>query len=277
MTEMGYDRLVETEVGFHGSVLLWQRQGQTTKWWGADTWRPYPLAPMMFRDKVFLYQHDLAEEVMTRDKSTLAWNLAFGYMLSYDLGYGGGLDNPWLGIVSAFQKHVVGRYAGERLTDFTWLTAGATRSDFEDTTVIRNWDSAHAYATASCVLPPDGVLVQRDDGSLVAGIFTSYNGAQLSGGDHYLIEERDAGEIIVRQPMGADTSLRLTRLPGWDNTTRINAWAYSRDGHLIGATPVAVSGNQLAFTYRAQMAGQAVAYYRIAAVQQTYLPLIVRQ
>lgn len=276
MTEMGYDRLVETEVGFHGSVLLWQRQGQTTRWWGADTWRPYPLAPMMFRDKVFFYQHDLAEEVMTQDKSTLAWNLAFGYLLSYDLGYGGGLNSDWLGIVSAFQNHVVARYAGEQLTDYTWLAANATRSDFEHTTVIRNWDGDAAYATGGYVLPPEGVLVQRDDGSLIAGIFTSYNGAPLSTDDHYLIEERGANEIIVRQPMGADTSLRLTRLLGWDSITRLGAWAYGRDGHLIGVAPVTVAGSQLTFIYRAQMAGQPVAYYRVAAAQQTYLPLILR-
>lgn len=113
------------------------------------------------------------------------------------------------------------------------------------------------------------MLVARTDGSLIAGIFTAYNGSLLSSGDHYLIEERGADEIIVRQPMGADTSLRLTRLPGWDSTTHLNAWAYGRDGHLIGVAPVTVAGNQLIFIYRAQMAGQAVAYYRVAAAQQT--------
>jgi len=276
MTEMGYDRLVETEVGFHGSVLLWQRQGQTTKWWGADTWRPYPLAPMMFRDKVFLYQHDLAEEVMTRDKSTLAWNLAFGYLLSYDLGYGGGLDNPWLGVVSDFQKHVVARYAGERLTDYTWLAANVTRSDFEHTTVIRNWDGDSVYATGGYELPPEGVLVQRDDGSLIAGIFTAYNGAPLSTDDHYLIEERGANEIIVRQPMGADTTLLIRPLSGWDTSRPVQVWAYGPGGQPIQRVTATTGVEGISLVYHQQVTGQMVSYYRLASSHENYLPVVSR-
>ena len=47
MTEFGFDRLVETEVGFNGSVLLHQLRGTTKDWWGIDTWHVYPLAPML--------------------------------------------------------------------------------------------------------------------------------------------------------------------------------------------------------------------------------------
>jgi hypothetical protein len=139
------------------------------------------------------------------------------------------------------------------------------------------WSKSNAHATGGHALPPEGVLVQRDDGSLIAGVFTSYNGSPLSNGDHYFIEERGANKIIVRQPMDADSSLRLTRLPGWRSTAHLSAWAYNRAGDLIDTTPVSVSGAQLTFTYRTQLAGQQVAYYRVAAAQRTYLPLMLRQ
>lgn len=120
------------------------------------------------------------------------------------------------------------------------------------------------------------MLVVNKDGSLMAGIFVAYNNVTPIGGDHYLIEERGASEIIVRHPMGADTSLKLTLSPGWRNTPHLSAWAYTHDDRAIGAALAAVSGSQLTFMYRAQMGGQQVAYYTIAAAKRTYLPLIFR-
>jgi len=282
-TENGFDRLAETEVGFVGSVRMNEQpnndqDGSVWRWWGTGTWHYYPFAPMLFRDKVLLY-HNAEVRGATITKQRLSFNLAFGYMLNYDLGHSQ-FSPPaaeWLEPIGAFQRYVLAAYADERLKDYTSLTGNVTRSLFEHTTVTMNWDQSNAYVAGGYVLPPEGVLVQRDDGSLTAGIFTAYNGAPLSSGDHYLIEERAANEIIVRQPMGADTSLKLTQLPGWDNTTRLSAWAYRRDGYLIGAAPVAASGDQLTFTYRAKMANQVVAYYRIAAARQTYLPLVLGQ
>lgn len=42
MTEGGFDRLAETEAGFHGSILLSERSGATDGWWGANNWHLYP-------------------------------------------------------------------------------------------------------------------------------------------------------------------------------------------------------------------------------------------
>ena len=273
--EHGFDRLAATETGFHGSVLLAQKEGKTDQWWGNGNWHLYPFAPILLRDKVLLY-HNTESRTSTSEKGMLSLNLAFGYMLSFDLG-ALGPTHSWLNVVGAFQSHVLSRYATERMIDYQELTASVTRSIVRAHDRHQNWSRSNAYTTSGYVLPPEGALVQRDDGSLIAGIFTTYNGAPLSSGDHYLIEERGANKIIVRQPMGADTSLKVTQLSGWDDTMRLSAWAYSRDGRLIGTTPVTVSGDQLAFTYQAHMAGEPVAYYRIAAAQQTYLPLILKQ
>lgn len=171
MTELAFDRLAETEVGFHGSVLLPERYGYTLDWWGADTWHPYPLAPVMARDKVLFYQHDLAPETFAVDKETLTWNLAFGYMLSYDLvesTFGGGLESEWLGLVATFQKNVLARYADEAVKDYRKLADGVTQTSFETYTVIANWDEGNEFIAGENTLPPGGVQVSGANGALAA-------------------------------------------------------------------------------------------------------------
>ena len=276
MTELGFDRLAETEVGFHGSVLLPERFGYTPDWWGTDTWHPYPLAPLMVRDKVLFYQHDLAPETMTVDKATLTWNLAFGYMLSYDLGYGGGLGNPWLGLVGAFQKYVLARYAGEEMTNFTNLEGEVTQTSFETFTVVANWDETNSYDTGQHTLPPLGVVVMSADGTLTAGVFTSYNGVPLSAGDHYLIEERRPSDITVRQPLGADTNLTLKLLPVWSPNDPIGAWAYAATGQFITSVPVTVTAQDITFVYQQQIGEQSITHYKVVELYKTFLPLILK-
>lgn len=282
-TENGFDRLAETEVGFVGSVRMNElpnneRDGSVWKWWGKGTWHYYPFAPMLFRDKVLLY-HNAEVRGATLSKQRLAFNLAFGYMLNYDLGHSQFKlpDAEWLEPIGAFQRYAVARYADERLLDYTSPAANVTRSAFERTTVIMNWSQDSSYATGGYTLPPEGALVQTGDGALIAGIFTAYNSAPLSSGEHYLIEERGANQIIVRQPRGADTPLRLARLPAWNQVARLSAWAYSRDGRLIGIFPVGATDTQVILTYRANVNGQQVADYRIAPTQRAHLPLMQRQ
>lgn len=278
MTELGFDRLAETEVGFHGSVLLPERRGYTSDWWGAGAWRPYPLATLMTRDKALFYQHDLAPETMTVDKATLTWNLAYGYMLSYDL-VSGGVNNPWLELVSSFQKNVLARYASERIADFANLSDKVTRTSFETFTVIANWDTANPYSTNGHTLPPLGVMSMSTNGTVTAGIFTAYNGVPLSAGEHYLIEEQNLYEIIVRQPVGADTNLTLRWPPGWNPGDPIQAWAYTRAGRIIERVPLTVTGQHITFNYQQQRAGQAVAYYRLvntSALPRIFLPLMLK-
>lgn len=276
MTELGFDRLAETQVGFHGSVLLPERFEYTPGWWGTDTWHPYPLAPLMVRDKVLFYQHDLAPETMTVDRATLTWNLAFGYMLSYDLGYGGGLDNPWLELVGAFQKHVLACYAGEVMTNFTNLEDKVTQTSFETFTVVANWDETNSYDTGQHTLPPLGVLAMSADGTVTAGVFTGYNGVPLSAGDHYLIEERRPSDIVIRQPLGADTSLTLKLLPGRGPNDPIGAWAYAATGQVITSVPVTVTAQDVTFVYQQQIGQQPIAYYKVVKSYRVFLPLILK-
>lgn len=278
-TELGFDRLAESATGFHGSVLLPQRFGLTPGWWGAGAWHPYPLAQMLARDKVLFYQHDLAPETFTFDKATLGWNLAFGAMLSYDLvesSYGGGVASPWLNVVTVFQKHVCSRYAGERVTNYTGIGPEVTETSFETFTAIMNWDDHNSYATVDYVLPPQGAMVKKNDGTLVAGVFTGYNGVALSAGDHYLVEERKSDQIVVRQPMGAATSLTVRLLPGWTGATRLEAWAFDKGDRYLGKTAVVVTAGGATFTYQQQMVAQPVAYYKILKPIKAWLPDVAK-
>jgi hypothetical protein len=280
MTELAFDRLAETEVGFHGSVLLPEVTGYTTDWWGAGTWRPYPLATALARDKTLFYQHDLAPETFTTKKDILRWNLAMGYMLSYDLvqsTYGGGLDSEWLGVVSAFQKWVLAAYADQKVTDYTSVTATLiTQTDFETCRVYANWSPSRGYMIGTYAIPIDGALVTCNDGAVVAGVFKGYNGAELSAGDHYLIETRGDWGTIVRQPMGADTDLTLALLPEWGTRGPAIALALDAADQVVGTVPVTISPAGLTFRYRKNLAGKDVAAYRLPNPPGIYLPLVLR-
>lgn len=265
MTELGFDRLVDSEVGLHGSALLPERTGLTAGWWGSD-WHYYPIVTMLARDKVLFYQHNLAPESFAHDKASVAWNAAMGYMLSYDLvksRFGGGYATPWLVVVGEFQKFVLSQYASERLLSYSSLQDKVTQTTFENFIVLTNWDTQKPATLEKYDLPHSGFMIYKKDGSLRAGVFTRYNNLPLSSGQHYLIEERHANEIIIRQPLGEDTALELDLLPGWNAATTLTAYAYARDGSLVGQVAVEMHEDSLLFNCQKNMADQVVAYYTI--------------
>ncbi len=274
MTELGFDRLAETQLGFHGSVLWRELQPlpngggiATDNWWGASNWRPYPMAPIMLRDKVLFYQHDLAPETFTLSRAILTWNLAFGFMLSHDFSeppFGnGGRDSDWLPVIAVFQRHVLSRYADELVTDFVDLQEGVTATSFEAYTTIANWNDTEPYDAGKHTLAPSGVQVTAMDGTLTAGVFSHYNDERLSENAHYLVEERGSDAIEVHQPLGGDTALTLELLDGWDIASSIKAFAHDAAGGVIGAVPTAVTATSVTFFYQQNLEGEAVAFYRI--------------
>src|SRR5260221_13072607 len=101
MTEVGVDVLADNGVGFMGTNYLWDILGYRGA--TAPYTSYYPMSAMLFRDKVLLYQHDLAAESWTKNKDMLRWNLAQGYSLSnafYNQISGGlNMGNTWLNFV----------------------------------------------------------------------------------------------------------------------------------------------------------------------------------
>lgn len=260
-TEMGIDRLAVSETGFHGSIGLLKAGGETTRLWG-DAWRTFPVAPLLLRDKVLLY-HATEARGSTRDKEMLSENLAYGYMLSFD--YGALKNDPdamaWLPVVGAFQSRVLSAFAAVPMTDYRWIAADVSRSEFRETVIVANRNQTAPYAYGSHTLSHGGVLVQRP--GLTAGVLTAYNGASLSAGDHYLIVETMADHITVRQPMGADTSIRLGRLSAWPANVPLVAQGYGYDGKVLGVLPLQPDGTAVRLSYTGSIGGVKVAWVTI--------------
>ncbi len=262
-TEDGFDRLIPYEVGFHGSTLLSERLGQTDGWWGADNWHNYPFAGMLAGDKILFYQHNLAPETFAHNLTNLSWDTAMGYMLSYDLAagdFGGGLNSEWIRAAADLQHFVLAQYAGERILAYTPLAENVTRTGYAHFSVITNWSTQDPYTSAGYVLSARGMLIQKDDGSLTAGVFTSYNGQALENGGHCLIEERGTDQVIIRQPLGNDTPLAVKALDAWTGAAQLEARAYDQDDQLIASLPVSLADGMAVFTYQREINGTHAAY-----------------
>lgn len=187
MVEDGWDRLGDAFVGFHGGLLLMDRErDEPNTSFGAGNWEPYPLALWLLHDKVLLYQHDLFEGTMTADLAVLTWNMAFGFQLSYSWDrLTGSLDSPWLELVGRMQKALGPHYAGRELTGYQELAPGVTVSTFGDFSVVANL-TAGVYETDGYGVAPGGFLARGP--GVVAGAFTgTFAGSPLPAGTHYRI------------------------------------------------------------------------------------------
>lgn len=281
-SELAFDRLAETEVGFYGSILLPEKLGQTETNWGDGNWTLYPLAQMMSRDKTLFYQHDLALETFSDNKANITWNLAMGYNLGDDLRLTEGAvhSHPWLKLNGELQDHLLADYASERITNFVYLTPSVTRTDFQKFFVIANWDSQNTYTVGGSTLGWLGALIQNQDGSEIAGILSGFNGQPLSSGDHYLIIKSSPIEIIIRQPLGSDTTLSVPLPSGWIAGDPIQVTALNKAGTSITTIPYDLSGQGLTFLLQANMSGQEVEAVRIIdpnfTIHNLYLPVLAR-
>jgi len=288
VSETGYDRLAETEVGFMGSTYT--AKDFWDEIFGAGNWREYPIAPILMGDKVLFFQFWGGQS-----KAELSWNLAFGYRHNLFLCLDApDIHQPWLDILTEFQTHVGSRLTGKRMTNYT-ESGNITRSVFEDIIVLRNWDNVSSYSIDGYTIAPEGVLVTSTRGGLIAGIFTRYNNVSLStselvfpicerdaplnSSEHYIIEERNMSEIIVRQPFGNDTILAIKLLANWSTTDSFKVLAYTREGKLITAIPFNLTAEGITFTYKRQVNGQNASYYRIIKEENfppianfTYMP-----
>lgn len=259
MTEFGYDRMIETHVGFQGNYILAEQQHWgdfgPKDWGGDDTWEFFPLASLMARDKVFFYN---APDNECISKRVLLWSLAMGQMLSYHL-LPHVYRTPWHFTADAFQRHVIAPGADEVLVDFTTVTSGVTLSRFAGHQVLANWSPDRTLAAQGHVLAPEGMLVTRDDGHLTAGVFRGFKGQELSAGDHFLIIQNQPGRIIVRQPQGADTPLSLD-LPSGVKQAKVTALTIG------GSPPVSarIQGGRITFQWQRHLRGQEVTAYQVS-------------
>jgi hypothetical protein len=208
------------------------------------------MAQYMFHDKVLMYQHDLAEQTMTTDPYTLAFNVAYGYMLSFMWdGTTDSLYSPWLDVVGSFQHALGPLYAGQLLQDFRSPAAGQTVTEFPNLTVNANWSGSTPTFTA-----------QAKDDSVTAGVATTtFDGSPLSAGTHYLVVARASDKVTVHQPLGPDTQISVRVPSGWTNVDL--SWD-GADG-LTHTVPGTATGGRFTFNCAGPQPGLPAPTYRI--------------
>ncbi len=262
-TEDGIDVLAGDAVGFMGTNYLWDVLGYRNN--TAAYTQYYPMIGMLLRDKVMLYQHDLAAETMTDNQDLLRWNLAMGYNLSADLY--NGVSNPWVAATGVLQREVLAGYADAPVVGFKQVGPDATRTDFGSGHVVTaNWNKESPYVLDEAfTLSPGGFDVKSEDGRVRAGNYTRYNGFDLDPGEHDLVEVRGDEAIRVYQPFGADTTLQVRKGDGWKHAV---AAAYTADGVKIADWPVEEAGENVRFDYIALAGGRKVGYVELAAADE---------
>jgi Domain of unknown function (DUF6259) len=267
MAEDGWDRLAKTFAGFHGGLLVVQRESQEADYlFGAGNWQPYPLLPMILHDKVLLYQHDLSERTMTTDPWTLTFNVAYGFMLSYDWdNTAQALDSPWLDVVGSFQ-HALGPYsAGQPLQSFGSPAANVSETGYPNMSVLANWSDAAAYAVDGYGVAPTGFLARSKDGALVAGSFAgTFDGSPLSAGTHQLVVARTSTAVTVHQPLGGDTQLAVRLPSSWQAGKPVRAEMVGPDGSARGSFDGTVQNGRFVFTCAGPIPGLPAPTYRIS-------------
>jgi hypothetical protein len=194
----------------------------------------------------------------------LMWNMAFGMVSSYSWDALAPGDNPWLDLVGELQRDVGPHYAGVPLGDYKDVAPAVTESTFGDLAVVANWDATRSYAAAGYDVAPHGFLARTADGGLVAGAFQgSFDGVALSAGTHYLIVERDAASVTVRQPVGGDTDVAIAPPSSSSSGKTLQVTAIDGAGTSAGAVQGALQDGKLAFAYTGELNGRRIAAYRV--------------
>ena len=267
MVEDGWDRLGRDAVGFHGSLLMMSRElGLPDATFGAGNWQPYPLATWLLHDKVLMYQHDLYDATMTIDLEVLTWNMAFGLISSYSWDALGPAANPWLELVARLQRDFGPHYVGLPLSGYRSLAPNVSESTFGDLAVVANRDSSNAYSVDGYDVAPGGFLARTAASDLLAGAFAGlFDGVRLSAGVHYVIVERTAASVTVRQPVGADSDLAVEPPAAWSPGRALTATALAADGAELGTVDGRLQDGRFVFPYAGSLNGRAVAAYRVSA------------
>jgi hypothetical protein len=265
MVEDGWDRLSRDAVGFHGSLLMMSREVDLPNaWFGTGNWQPYPLATWLFHDKVLLYEHDLYDGTMANDAEVLRWNMQFGLVGSYSWDALGPDEHPWLELVSRLQRDLGPHYAGVALSAYRTLAPSVVESTFGDLVVVANGDPGKSYSTGGFDIAPNGFLARTASRDVLAGAFQgSFDGVALSAGVHYLILERDASSVTVRQPVGADTQVGVEPPATWSLGRSLRATAIAVDGTELGPVEGRLQDGRFLFRYEATLNGRRAAAYRV--------------
>jgi len=263
-TEMGYDKLLESEVAFCGSALLpWRVDANFINAIGEGNMEFFPFTALVARDKVLFFQHNLAPETATTDLKTLTHNIAMGFNLTYDLASGLTGFPEWLKVCGDFQKYVLSAYTDELMQAVSELQADVYQYNYNTVTATVNGDGSSGFQYGDNVLSPNGFYIESDDGNLQAGVLRAYNGNNLGSGDHYLIVSRlSQDSILVDQPLGTDTEISVTRPADWPADSLISVDAMYADGNTASVN-YSLNGSKIIFNLSAKISGEDVDHYLV--------------
>jgi hypothetical protein len=80
---------------------------------------------------------------------------------------------------------------------------------------------------------------------------------------HYVIVERDAASVTVRQPVGADSDIAVEPPAAWSTGRVLTVTATASDGTQLGTIGGQLQPGRFVFRYAGTFNGRAVASYRI--------------
>jgi len=262
-TELGFDRLAETETAFYGGILLPIRDETAATTWGAGNLSAYPMISILLRDKVMLFQHDLADYTMTLFKENFSWNLAFGYFPTMQIVSRSSMNIEWMKMVSSFSKNVLSRYADERARNFSYVTDNLSKTEFENFEVFANWNENYPCSVDEHSIAPMGAMVRSKAGNLTAGIFTAYNSIPLAGKEHYIIEERASDSIMIRHLMGEATTFAVMPLANWKTTDKLIIRMSLSNDTAFTTIPCSIDNGIIVFNLRGEINGLRAETYLI--------------
>ena len=262
-TEEGWDRLAQAMYGFIGNTdwNAWFRRKRNE--WGNGNWETYPAIPILWRDKTLAYDirvrgmnYTVAEVAADIEKTIdtlydLRYYLAFGYQMHSKIKVYWWrpelrLKQEEVNMFLDFGHHVTWHFADELLTDYT-RTDEVSTSEFATFSVTAEWSVDHPVDVGPHGLVPGGVVAFAHDGSITGGVFRSYNGRALTEGEHYLIEQRKAQGVVLRQPMGPETHITLGTPDKASSNVKLAA--FNRRDERLTSTSARVQDGEVRFQY----------------------------
>ncbi len=250
MTEGGFDRLLDGEIGFCGMTSMsYPSFKEYDDLWGKSNWEIDPISLVMAHSKVNFYQHNLSNDVLADNDAKIAWNLTHGFGLNAARTYiRQNIERRWIAIGSALHEHVLSRVLGREMTGYMRLSGDLVWSRFGDVDLYSRAGGVEALTIGPHTVAPNGFLAVSTSGDLTAGLFNRFNGEALDG-RHYLIVKQQGTEITVVQPDPSTTFVTLRRPPSWTSDARIRAYAVKNG--VESAAPAAVLPDGITFLYQA--------------------------
>ncbi len=259
-TELGFDKLANTQFAFFGSVMYAKAIGLTEKYWGDYNWEVFPVSGFILRDKVLNFQHDLADETMADTPYNFIWNVSCGFFMGYEIDPDIPIESNWKKMLSVFSSKVFTRYYDELITNYEYTSGRSTKTTFESVSVHTNWDSESSYRVGEYELPPHGVLIESDSGDLIAGSFTEFNNYALDGETHYIVMINNGSTMELYHPVGDATTIQLPLDVSWMSRQAVQVVEEYIDGTSRNIS-YSYNGNNIRFFIRKVYQNRTVARY----------------